>query len=328
MRGVLSVEEEVLLMASRARVLITGGSGFIGACLARDLIACGQDVHLVLRQQSNLWRLAGIAGQYTTHWADLRDLEALKNAVNACRPQMIFHLATHGAYYSQQDRAAILATNLLGTANLLDALEGHEYEAFVHTGSSSEYGHKAGRMFEDDRLEPRTDYAVSKAAASLLCQAEAHKGRPISIVRVFSAYGPWEEPSRLVPYVMASCYRGESPQVTSGWQPRDFIHVDDVLRLLKLVAVDPKSRGQIFHAGTGRQHTVREMVEMIIDVCGNGKISAQFGAEQLRPGEPTSWVASIEQTTARTGWKPLHDLRSGVRSTWEWYTREAARKAA
>src|SRR5262249_2876460 len=149
----------------------------------------------------------------------------------------------------------------------LDALDGHDYRALVQAGSSSEYGHKDGPMRETDRPEPRTDYAVSKAAATLLCQAEAHKGRPVATVRVFSAYGPWEDPSRLVPYVMGCCLGGERPRVTGGGQPRDFVYVADVVALLKLAAVYPAARGQVLHAGSGRQQSVRDMVETILAVC-------------------------------------------------------------
>jgi len=307
-------------MAGRERVLITGGSGFIGACLAHDLVAEGHDVHLLLRPEANTWRLAGLAGRYAAHTGDLRDATTVRRAVAACRPGVVYHLATHGAYPSQRDRAAILATNLLGTANLLDALDGHDYRALVHTGSSSEYGHKDGPMREDDRLEPRTDYAVTKAAATLLCQAEAYRGRPVTTVRVFSAYGPWEGPTRLVPYVMGCCLRGETPRVTAGAQPRDFIYVGDVVELLKVAAHQPRAVGRVLHAGTGRQHTVRDMIEAIVSVCGRGRVRPEYGAESPRPGEPKCWVASIEQTTVLTGWRPRHGLAAGVARMAEWYT--------
>ena len=305
-------------MAARERVLITGGSGFIGANLAHDLVAEGHDVHLLLRPEARTWRLAGLTGRYAAHAADLCDARALRRAVAACRPDVIYHLATHGAYPSQRDRPAILATNLLGTANLLDALAGHDYRALVHTGSSSEYGRKDGPMREDDRPEPRTDYGVAKTAATLLCQAEAHQGRPVTTVRVFSAYGPWEEPTRLVPYVMGCCLRGDTPRVTAGSQPRDFIYVGDVIELLKRAAHHARAVGQVLHAGTGRQHTVRDMIEAIVAVCGNGRVRPDYGAEPQRPGEPACWVASIEHTTALTGWRPRHGLAGGAARTAEW----------
>jgi nucleoside-diphosphate-sugar epimerase len=301
------------------RVLITGGSGFLGACLARNLVAEGLDVHLLLRPQFSCWRLKNLAGKYTPQWADLRDADAVKRAVAACRPEVVYHLATHGAYPSQEERGAILATNLLGTANLLDALQGHDFRALVHSGSSAEYGHKDGPMREADRLEPRSDYAVTKAAATLLCQAEAYKGRPVVTVRVFSAYGPWEEPSRLVPYVMDCCDRGVNPRCTAGLQPRDFIYADDVVDLLKVAAHHPAAPGQILHAGTGCQQRVRDMVETIIAVCGRGKVRAEFGSEAPRPDEPACWQASIERTTALTGWQPRYDLRAGIERMWQWF---------
>jgi UDP-glucose 4-epimerase len=315
------------MAAERERVLITGGSGFIGARLARTLIDAGHDVHLVLRSQAQHWRLIELAGRFTVHVADLRDRTALARAVHAVRPEAVYHLATHGAYPFQQDRVEILATNLLGTANLLDALGGDDYRVFVHAGSSSEYGHKDRPMAELDRLEPRTAYAVGKAAASLLCLAEAHRGRPVMVVRVFSAYGPGEEPSRLVPYVMQCCQRGTAPRVSIGRQPRDFVYVDDVVALLQLAGQRPEMRGEVLHAGTGRMSSVREMIETILAVCTNGRLAAEYGTTAPRPDEPVHWVASVARTQALTGWQAQHDLTSGVRRMWQWY-QATARSAA
>lgn len=309
------------------RILITGATGFIGACLARALVAQGQDVHVTVRNESSLWRLAGLDRSYTAHLADLRDLAAVRRAVDAARPDIVYHLAAHGTLYRERNRAEIVSSNLLGTCNLLEALDGYEDCTLVQAGSSSEYGHKSGAMREDDRLEPRTDYAVSKAAATLACQAAAFQGRPATTVRVFSAYGPWEDPSRLVPYVMDCCLRGERPRVTSGRQPRDFIYVDDCVELLQVASHAPAARGQILHAASGRQHTVREIVETILDVCCGGRLAADYGGEPLRPDEPTNWVGSIERTTQLTGWRPRHDLRAGIERTWAWRRRWASQAA-
>jgi nucleoside-diphosphate-sugar epimerase len=312
-------------MDGRKRILITGGSGFIGANLARAELDAGNKVHLLLRAEARTWRLAGLEGEYVRHDADLRDAEAVRRAVIEARPDVVYHLATHGAYPSQTDRGAVLATNLVGTANLLDALGGRDYQALVYTGSSSEYGHKARPMAETDVLEPRTDYGVTKAAATLLCQAAAYKGAPTCTVRVFSAFGPWEEPTRLVPYVLNCCMRGEPARVTAGAQPRDFIYVDDVVDLIRLAARRPECRGRVLHAGTGMQGTVRGMVEAIHEVCGGPP--PRFGAEPVRPDEPERWVACTEATRRLTGWAPRHDVRGGLRRMKDWWRAGAMRVA-
>ncbi len=150
----------------------------------------------------------------------------------------------------------------------------------------------------------------------------------MTTVRVFSAYGPWEDSGRLVPYLMACCWRGETPRLTAGWQPRDFIHAEDVVALFCAAAEQPEAHGKILHAGTGRRQTVRDMTETVLRAAGSGRIRADYGALSARPDEPGSWVASIEQTTALTGWKPRHDLASGVAQTWAWFRERAAMKAA
>jgi nucleoside-diphosphate-sugar epimerase len=313
-------------MASRERVLVTGASGFIGSCLARDLIADGHDVHLLLRAESAAERLAGLEGHFTPQRADLRDAAAVKRAVDAARPDVVFHAAAHGTFPGPRDRATIFGSNLLGTVNLLEALERHDCRALVNAGSSSEYGHKARPIREDDSLEPRTDYAVTKAAATLLWQAEAHRGRPAVTVRIFSAYGPWEDPTRLASYVMGCCLRGEVPRVTSSGQPRDWVYADDVVALLRAAADTPAARGQILHAGGGVRHTARDLVEAVTDVCGGPM--AEFGSAPPRADEPGVWVADIARTGELTGWVPRHDLRAGVRRMWNWFTERASARAA
>ena len=97
-------------VAREERVLITGGSGFLGACLAHDLVSSGKEIHLLLRPGSDTWRLTPLVGRYTSHHADLLDLSSLRRVIADCRPEVIYHLATHGVYPSQTDRRAVLAT--------------------------------------------------------------------------------------------------------------------------------------------------------------------------------------------------------------------------
>jgi nucleoside-diphosphate-sugar epimerase len=307
------------------RILITGGTGFVGANLVRALTAAGQRPHLLVRPDAKRWRLSGLEHKVHFHGADLLDLPYVRWTVDACRPEIIYHLAGYGVLPSQKDRAGIFAGNVLATANLLAALEDHDYHCLVQAGSSAEYGSKEGPLLEKDPIQPSTDYGVAKACATLLCQAERHKGRRVATIRVFTAFGPWEALPRLVPYVMQCCRARQAPEVSSGEQQRDFVFVDDVVALLMSAAAHPGAAGQILHAATGTLTSVRQVVETIVAISG-AKTAPRFGALPRRMGEPDRWAASIEQTAALTGWRPRFDLAAGLRQTWDWH--QGQRRAA
>jgi dolichol-phosphate mannosyltransferase len=303
------------MRAGAERVLITGGGGFLGAGLARRLLDAGHEVHLLLRPGGSRRRLADLEGRFHAHDADLLDGPAVKRAVAACRPEVVFHLAAEGVHGGRGLDESVRG-NVLATAHLLEALEGHDYRALVHAGSGAEYGPREGAIPEDAPLCPATDYAAAKAAASLLVLAQARRGRPAVVVRIFGAYGPGEAPARLVPYVMGCCRDGVAARVSAGEQRRDFVFADDVHELLLAAARDP-SAGPVLHAGTGQAHRVRDVVEAVRRLCGPGP-GPVYGAHQ-RPGEPALYLADVARTTDRTGWRPRHDLEAGLHRTWEWF---------
>src|SRR5258708_34481651 len=227
------------------RALVTGGTGFVGANLVRRLLAEGHEVGLLVRKGHDPWRLADASA--SVHWieANLEERAALASVVADFRPQWIFHLAAHGAYSWQRDSASILRTNVLGTANLLDACLGTGFEAFVNAGSSSEYGFKDHPPREDEVLEPTSTYAVAKAAATLYCAQPAHAaGAPVSTLRLYSVYGPWEEPQRFIPQLVARGLEGLLPPLASPDTARDCVYVtgvcDAYVRLARS-AIEPGS---------------------------------------------------------------------------------------
>src|SRR5438046_3066665 len=143
------------------RVLITGGSGFVGANLARRALLDGHEVHLLLRPQHKSWRIEEIARDVHSHSVDLENCAELKKLVQNVRPEWVFHLAAYGAYPSQRGFGQMVQTNVLGCASLVDACASAGPEAFVNCGSSSEYGWKDHAAVEDEIAEPNSHYAIT-----------------------------------------------------------------------------------------------------------------------------------------------------------------------
>jgi nucleoside-diphosphate-sugar epimerase len=139
-------------------------------------------------------------------------------------------------------------TNVLGTRNVVAASLDAGVESIVVAGSSSEYGRVSRPHAETDPPHPESDYAWTKATATAWCEWKGRAANAaITTLRLYSVYGPWEEPSRLVTYVMGCCLRREYPQVTAGTQPRDIIYVDDAIALLKIASQLANVRDIGFH---------------------------------------------------------------------------------
>ena len=299
------------------KTLVTGATGFVGACLTRRLVAEGHDVHVFVRPCSDRWRLAGVSGSIAISEVDLRDASAVDEAVAHVSPGVIFHCATYGGYYFQRQPADIIETNFNGTVNLLDACMRRGFDCFINTGSSSEYGVKTIPLTEDVLPEPLGHYSVSKTAATLYCRSIAiEKKLPIVTVRLFSPYGPRDGGTRLIPHVITSLLEGNSPRLASPDSVRDYIFIDDVLDLYLKLASQPSS-GEIINAGSGCQHSVGDVVSEIYRLIGGP--SPEWGATVQKRQEPQMWKADVSKAARLLQWHPQTELREGLRKTVSWF---------
>ena len=211
-------------------ILITGGSGFVGANLARKLLGLGHEVHIISKKSSDLWRLRDIKNNIHIHNTDILDRKKLEPLMKRVSPTAIFHLATYSSYRDQKDAEQIMDVSIKGTLNLLYSTLDLDYKIFVNTGSSSEYGFKSRPMKETDLLEPISFYASAKAAQTLLCQAFSFEyKKPIVTMRPFSVYGPYEQKDRFIPTILRSLINKKPIKLTPGKQRRDFIFIDDLV---------------------------------------------------------------------------------------------------
>lgn len=284
------------------RVLVTGGTGFIGARLARRLNSCGAIVHVTSRRTD-----ATLDGA-TCHSADLADAGAVAALVQRIRPAYVFHLASRVSGSRSIDEVEPTFTgNLASTVNLLRAVTGTDCKRIVLAGSLEKSRNEA----------PSSPYAAAKAAASMYAQMFFQLYQtPVTIARIFMVYGPGQgDVRKLVPYVAVSLLSGKSPRLTSGARPVDWVYVDDVVDALLSMATSTQTLGKTIDVGTGQLTTVRSVAEQIGKLVG--KASPVFGTvaerslEQVRSANPTDTQAAIGRR--------MTPLDEGLQRTVDWY---------
>lgn len=305
-------------MSNKIVYLITGATGFVGSCLLRELVSRNENVHLLLRREANLCRIRDIINRTKIYYTDLSDIAKLSKLIHKIQPDVIYHLATYGAYSAQTDADLCIKTNIAGTWNLLKATADIDYQLFVNTGSSSEYGFKNSPMKENDYLEPASYYAVTKSAQTLLCSYFAQANdKPIVTLRPFSVYGPYEDKNRFIPVLLKSLYYGNRMDLVSSDISRDWIYIDDVVRAYLLINKLKKFSGQVFNIGTATQHNIRQVVELATEVTGKTAVF-KWGKMDNRIWDTSYWVAEISKSRKLLGWKPGVDLRQGLLLNWDW----------
>ncbi|HIG53540.1 MAG TPA: NAD-dependent epimerase/dehydratase family protein [Candidatus Latescibacteria bacterium] len=302
------------------RTMVTGASGFVGANLTRRLLAEGHQVHLLLRPEYARWRLQALCNEVQIHEVDLHDAEGLARTISLIRPEWAFHLAAYGAYPQQTDLTRMIATNISATGHLIEACLAADCEAFVHAGSSSEYGLVDHAPAEGEAIDPNSHYAWTKAAATHLCRHIARdRDAHLTVLRLYSAYGPYETPTRLLPTLIRQGLRGELPPLVNPGIARDFVFVEDICEAFLLAAAHQQSeRGAVYNVGSGVQTTLREIVELArrrLDIAAE----PAWGSMGDRHWDTEVWVADAEKITRELGWRPRYTLAEGFDRTVKWF---------
>ncbi len=305
------------------RVAVLGATGFIGAWLARRLCACGAEPHLFLRDSVRAKRVFashGIEGHRVE--LNLRDTQALREALHRIRPAITFNLAGYGVDRSEVDEAVgdRLNAQLVQTiaAALADARDpSWPGRALVHVGSALEYGTIGNDLDEESDPLPDTPYGRTKLRGTLLLrEACTRTGLPAATARLFTVYGPGEHPHRLLPALLETARSGEPLRLTAGHQHRDFTYVEDVAEGLLRLGAAATGPGEVLNLATGRLQSVREFARIAARVLGIPDERLRFDELPTRPEEMRHAPVAIERLRSRLGWAPTTTIEEGIRRTW------------
>ncbi len=321
-------------------LLITGGAGFIGSNLIRQIIGEAQIKKLVnldcLTYAGHLENLTGVTtnAKYAFEKVDLRDKAAMLGVVQKHEITHVMHLAAE----SHVDRSItgpgdFIQTNIVGTFNLLEACRGFwgdklADKKFHHVSTDEVYGSLGATGFftEATSYAPNSPYSASKASSDMLVRAYHHTyGLPTVITNCSNNYGPFQFPEKLIPVVIQNVLaRKPIPIYGDGMNVRDWLYVRDHAEALWTV-LNQGQAGETYNIGGHNEWANIHIVQLICDTIDEFKPDLGGDSRQLitfvkdRPGHDRRYAIDASKIQRELGWTPAHKFEQGIRETIRWY---------
>ena len=307
-----------------ARLVVTGGMGFIGSHFVRRRLASTDDEVVVvdkltyagnpnnLRDHKDDPRLTFVRG-------DICDRGLMERIAKDADAVVHFAAETH-VDRSILDAGSFVVTDVVGTHSVLEACRKADVPRLLHISTDEVYGEAEGTpCTEQAPLMPKSPYAASKAGADRLVWAyHATYGLPAVISRCTNNYGPYQHPEKLIPLFVTNALEDRPlPVYGTGRNSRDWIHVDDHCAALDLLLAARGVEGEVFNVGAGQERDVRSVGETILKALG--KPASLLRAVEDRPGHVMRHAVDWEKIRTRLGWRPAKPFEAGLRETVEWY---------
>lgn len=294
-----------------ARVLVTGGSGFLGTHLIKALQVLGAGEIINVHKESKSHHKASGLINVLCDMSELASVDAIRNIGHV---DYIFNLAGSSDQRMPHPRPQDLwNANVISLINLTNAIDWDQIKGAVHIGTTAEYGNREVPFREDQFLRPTNAYGWSKAVATQYAVMMAQGGyAKWCVARQFTGYGPGQTIGFIVDLTRA-LKRGEMFVVNPSYVTRDPIFVSDTIEGLIRLACCPKASGEIINLCLGKEISIGEIAKMVYSIVGMGRI-------ELTQGEPRkgdflrSW-GSTEKIEKFLGWKPHTSLEEGLRIT-------------
>lgn len=300
--------------ATADRILIFGGTGFIGRHLAEK---CLKDFNHVTVLGVSIKKSG--SKNIEVLKADLTDKDNLRSVLHGKSFDYVFNLSgyiDHTPYFKGGRK--VIESHLVGLMNILDCLDRKRLKGFVQIGSSDEYGNAPAPQKETMREMPISPYSMAKTASShfiqMLHRTEGFRG---TVLRLFLVYGPGQDDGRFLPQIIKACLKNESFKTSEGKQLRDFCYVDDAVDAMVRAALSTKARGHIINIASGIPISIREVVERVMGFIGKGR--PLWGTYPYREEENMELYADITLAQRLLGWRASTSLEEGLKKIIEYY---------
>ena len=303
------------------RVLVTGGSGFIGSHLTRKLVGLGAEVAITTKYDSVIdnVRVVDLWDKIKVYEADLRNLGAVQR-LRDFKPDILFHLAAYnhvGDSFHNFEEA--LNSNMLASANVMEVFD-DGLERFVYISTSEVYGYQTDMPFvETMQPQPISPYSIGKYGGELYCRMKMEQmNRPMVAVRPFNAFGPYQSHRAVISEIIFKCLSGRPIDATEGRQTREFNYVTNLVDGFLLAAQQETALGQLINIGSGDEISIRDLITTIHRET-NSSSQLNFGALPNRDTEIWRMGADNARAKQLLNWEPTVSFLEGIRKTIEWY---------
>ncbi len=326
------------------KVVVTGGCGFIGSALIRNLlkstnarvfnfdkmglVSDSQSINTLLKSNPEY------QNRYDFFELNLENYTKLSEIFNEISPDIVFHLAAESHVDRSIDNPLnFLNSNIVGTYNLIETvrefLKVKQTNNFrlIHISTDEVFGSlgKSGKFNEKTRYDPKSPYSASKACSDHLVRAWRHTyNLPFTVTNCSNNFGPWQFPEKLIPLTILKILKGEKiPIYGNGLQIRDWLFVEDHVNALILIA-SKGIKGGDYCIGGNSEMTNLKIVKKIIEIT-NKKSNADYDFNELisfvedRPGHDLRYAIDFKKINKELNWNPSYSFENALESTIDWY---------
>lgn len=304
------------------RVVVTGATGFIGSHLVAKLLSEGHRVCATARPNSRVDRgnlaFVGAHPNLSIRTADIIDPADALSVLDGC--DTLLHLAAQvDVAHSLKSPTLFLQTNVMGTANLLEAARARGVSRVVVMSSSEVYGGMGVPLTEASPLVAKSPYAATKIGAEKLAEAFYHSYRLGTVtLRLFNTFGPRQSVRAVIPWIIRQAIAGGSLHLGNLNAARDFVFVEDTVDGIIAAGSRAGVEGRVFNLATGEAHAIHEVVSHVQELCGR-ELRVTTDAERVR-GTEEVWtlIGDASKAAAELGWRPRVAFKDGLRRFYEY----------
>lgn len=311
------------------KILVTGGAGFVGSALVRELLK--KNVKVVVYDNflhGSKRNLDEVKSEIVIVPGDILDEWKLLETVTEHKIDYVFHCVGDTYVPIAYDvPKRFFRVNVEGTLNVLMACKLRRFKRMLYVSSTEVYGEAlTPRITEEHLLLPLNTYAVSKLAADRLCFTFFHEHAvPVVVARIFNCYGPRETQPYVIPEIITQLSKGNTVELGNIRAKRDFTYVEDTARALIAVMESDISNGEAVNVGSDALYSVEELAYKIGALMGHEKISIKINQDRMRKLDIQVFRCDHSKLTKHTGWEPEISLDEGLKRTIEWFNSHGKR---